>query len=484
MAKLKLHTGTGIFAVLANVCRNPQEALKQFVENAADAIEQADEPEGHISIQLKFEPSGNGNAQSTLKSIVIEDNGVGMSREKMHQVLGRIGDSEKINLALRGEQGIGILSFALIAEDIHLASGFEEGTPSNCLVLKRGWLKSGHAEIVSNCPSHQHNRRGTTVYLEGIPSEVAPQLSKARIREYLGQQFASDLRANLYEMTISDDHETEVIHPQHFRGTKVISTSVPLSRGSSVLIELYVLPWEMNDALIGLYGRGGTRICSLTDLTDFNIAPWSDHRLEGFIRCDHLKRTADKTAIVQDQLFNTFAVELHKIEPKINELLLKVSAESQEQRFRIALNRASRLIDKFLRYREQGKLTDLALVSTAGVRRRNTDRVKRDQPAIVVTRTEEQQKPTVLTRAPHIRLYSPPVEKANYRSWYDSEQEVICINREHVEFLLSQRENKRCVRYLFTIWAKENLLQEFGADAERIADEMVGVLAEAEPLIW
>jgi hypothetical protein len=61
---------------------------------------------------------------------------------------------------------------------------------------------------------------------------------------------------------------------------------------------------------------------------------------------------------------------------------------------------------------------------------------------------------------------------------------VICINRGHVEFLLSQRENKRCVRYLFTIWAKENLLQEYGANAERIADEMVGVLAEAEPLIW
>ena len=41
MAKVELHTGPGIFEVLASVCRNPQEALKQFVENAADAIEQA-----------------------------------------------------------------------------------------------------------------------------------------------------------------------------------------------------------------------------------------------------------------------------------------------------------------------------------------------------------------------------------------------------------------------------------------------------------
>jgi hypothetical protein len=484
MAKLKLHTGTGIFAVLANVCRNPQEALKQFVENAADAIEQAGVRGGRISIQLKYGPSGNGQVKSTLKSIIIEDNGVGMSQEKMHQVLGRIGDSEKINLALRGEQGIGILSFALIAEEVHFASGIEEGKQSSCLVLKRSWLKNGRAEIIARCPPHEHKRRGTTVYLEGILSEVALQLSKARIREYLGQQFASDLRANLYEMTISDDHESETIHPQHFRGTKFISTNIPFGHSRSVYLELYVLPWEVNDAVIGLYGRGGTRICSLTDLPDFKLEPWSDQRLEGFIRCDLLKRTADKTAIVQDKVYNDFATELHKLEPKVNELLLKISAESQEQRFNIALNRASRLIDKFLRYREQGKLTDLTLTYAIGTRKRDIERVRKAEPEIVSSRIEEHHKAPVPTRAPHIRLYSPSAERVNYRSWYDSEQEVICINREHVEFLLSQRENKRCVRYLFTIWAKENLLQEYGEDAERIADEMVGVLAEAEPLIW
>ncbi len=484
MAKLKLHTGTGIFAVLANVCRNPQEALKQFVENAADAIEQAGVQGGRISIHLKYRPSGNGQVKSSLKSIVIEDNGVGMSQEKMYQVLGRIGDSEKINLALRGEQGIGILSFALIAEEVHFASGVEEGKPSSCLVLKRSWLKSGRAEIIARCPSHGHERRGIIVFLEGILPEVAPQLSKTRIKEYLGQQFASDLRANLYEMTISDDHESETINPQHFRGTKVISTNIPFGRGRYIYLELYVLPWEVNDAVIGLYGRGGTKICSLTDLPDFSVEPWSDRRLEGYIRCDLLKRTADKTAVVQDKVFYDFATELHRLEPKIHELLLKVSAESQEQRFSIALNRASRLIDKFLRYREQGKLTDLTLTYAVGIRKRNIDRLKKAEPEVGTSKIVERHREPTPTRAPHIRLYSPSAERVNYRSWYDPEQEVICINREHVEFLLSQRENKRCVRYLFTIWAKENLLQEFGEDAERIADEMVGVLAEAEPLIW
>jgi hypothetical protein len=483
MAKVKLHTGTGVFAVLANVCRNPQEALKQFVENAADAVEEAGISGGHISIKLKYEPVGSGQAESRLKSIIIEDNGVGMAREKMRQVLYRIGDSEKINLALRGEQGIGILAFALIAEELHLASGIEEGKPSACLVLKRSWLKSGHADIIAHCPSHEHKRRGTTVFLEGILPEIAPQLSKAPVKDYLGQQFTSDLRANLYEMTISDDHEFEQIHPQHFRGVKVMSTGLPLGRTGSAFLELYVLPWETNDAAVSLYGRGGTRICALTDLADFKEVPWADRRLDGYIRCDRLKRTADKTAIVQDQTFNVFAAKLRKLEPKVQELILKVSAESQEQRFNVVLSRTSRLIDRFLRYREQGKLTDLSLVSAAITRKRDADKSMKPEPKAQVAGPKKHEW-RVPTRAPHIRLYSPSLEQSTYRSWYDPGLEAICINREHVEFLLSQRENRRCMRYLFTIWAKESLLQEYGANAERIADEMVGVLAEAEPLIW
>lgn len=484
MAKVRLHTGPGVFAVLANVCRNPQEALKQFVENAADAIEQANPDEGRILLKLNYDPSGNGQADSTLRSIIIEDNGVGMTSEKMRQVLHHIGDSEKIHLALRGEQGIGILAFALIAQEVHLAASAAEGSPSSCLVLKRSWLKSGYAEIIERCLAHQHSHRGTMVYLEGILPEVASQLSKTRIKEYLGQQFASDLRANLYEMSISDDHEFEQIHPQHFRGVKVMSTSLPLGRAAgSAFLELYVLPWEMDDATVNLYGRGGTRICSLTDLADFQTLPWSDKRLEGYIRCDRLKRTADKTAVIQDNVFNVFVTELRNLEPKVRELILKVSAESQEQRFNIVLNKVGRLIDKFLRYREQGRLTNLSLTLLTSTRRGDGKRTEQPESKteVVEPRRYEVHLPT---RAPHIRLYSPPKEKAEYRSWYDSKEGAICINREHVEFLLSQRENKRCMRYLFSIWAKESLLQEYGAAAEKIADEMVGVLAEAEPLIW
>ena len=487
MAQVKLHTGPGVFAVLANVCRSPQEALKQFVENAADAIEQAKIEDGQIVIQLQY---NDGLTAIPLKQITIQDNGVGMAPEKMRQVLNSIGDSDKINEALRGEQGIGLLAFALIAQELHLASSAEEGKPSRCLVLKRSWLKTGRAEVVEHCRAHEHTHRGTIVYLEDILPEIAPQLTKSRIKDYLGQQFASDLRANVYTMYISDDHDMEQIHSQRYRGVKVLSTNITLGKGSNAFVELYVLPWEMSDANIGLYGRGGTRICLLSDLADFKMLPWTDQRLEGYIRCDKLKRTADKTAVVQDEVYTAFRAELHQLETKIQKLILEVSTETLERRFNIIMGRAGRLIDKFLRYRDKGLLEELPLMA-AGTAERG------GQTASGVGKNEEELKPIpsagikperptfrAASRAPFIRLQSAPRDKSIYRSWYDPKQSVICINRDHAEFLLSQREDRRCLRYLFTIWAKESLLQEYGPQAEKVADEMVGVLAEAEPLLW
>ncbi len=156
MAKVRLHTGPGVFAVLANVCRNPQEALKQFVENAADAIDQAKTEEGYIRVKLEYEPADNGLKQGILRRLAIEDNGGGMTREKMNQVLRRIGDSEKINLALRGEQGIGLLAFALIAQElasVHLKNDTIDDILSStggltldlCLDSKKRGCKNGYS---------------------------------------------------------------------------------------------------------------------------------------------------------------------------------------------------------------------------------------------------------------------------------------------------------------------------------------------------
>ncbi len=490
MTTVQLHTGPGVFEVLVNVCRNPQEALKQFVENAADAIEQAASGDGRISIELRYRQyrmAATGRADGALHSITVSDNGVGLTPEKMELVLQRIGDSEKLSLVLRGEQGIGLLAFAQLGEEVHLASSAEEGRPSNCLVIKRSWLRRGWAEIVEHCPDHEHHHRGTVVHLENVLTEVSSALARDRIKEYLGQQFANDLRADLYTMSISDGGGFEEIHSHRFRGVRAMSSSLPMNGAGAAFAELYVLPWELPDATISLYGRGGTRICSLTEILDLKRLPWLDQRIEGYIRCDRLKRTADKTAVVQDGVFGVFLAALAEIEPQIQQLIEAISAESQERRFNVIISKAGKLIDKFLRYRDRGILADLPVLTAAGLDRgASVPRTQRylPLPGAIGNGNGHSTGLRTASRAPSIALHSLPREREYYRSWYDGDSGVIVINREHSEFLLAQREDRRCLRYLFSIWVKESLLQEHGSDAERVADEMVGVLAEAEPLLW
>jgi len=490
MARLMLQTGPGVFEVLANVCRGRAEAVKQFVENSADAVQQANTDEGRISVELCFDKTGVEGEARPLKSIVVTDNGVGMDKHKMRQVLQHIGDSEKVQMALRGEKGIGLLAFSLVAQELHVASTATDGVPSSCLVLKRSWLRTGQAEVVERCSRHTHFQRGTVAYLEGILPEIAGKLTKESLKDYLGREFASDLRQGLYAMSISDNHAFEPVPPHRYRGIKAMSTTLPLEKSGSIFIELHVLPWEMADATVSLYGRGGTRICRLTDLEDFNMLPWTDRRLEGYIRCDSLKRTADKTAVIQDQVYQAFVSALHRIEPEITEMIGRISADSRERRFGIVLSKTGKLIDKFLRYRDRGLLTDLSYPSPVlATARRAVSRgngggnggSRRPESSIGGPAGPRHQ---VVTRAPDIEIDSPDREDFQSRSWYDSERGCIHVNREHTEFLLAQREDARCVRYLFTIWVKESLLQEYGADAERLADEMVGMLAEAEPLLW
>jgi hypothetical protein len=485
LSRLTLQTGPGVFEVLANVCRSYQEAVKQFVENSADAIQQAGTDEGRISIHLRYEASGESDRQ--LRAITVADNGIGMNREKMRYILQHIGNSEKMQLALRGEKGIGILAFPLVAQELHIAATDTDGLPSSCLVLKRSWLKSGQAAVVEHCARHIHTKRGAVAYLEGILPEVAGRLTKERLKEYLGREFSNDLRQGLYAMSISDDTEFEPIPPKRYRGIKAMSSSISLGRFGSASVELHVLPWDMADATVSLYGRGGMRICLLTDLDDFKALPWTDQRIEGYVRCDSLRRTADKTAVVQDQVYQAFASGLRRIEPEVMEMIDRISASSLERRFEIVLNKTGRLIDRFLRYRDRGLLADLPYRSPDRKGERRIAELGTAKKAASGADTSGErhggQQYPVDTRIPGIRLHSPPQQRSQARSWYDPDSGCICVNREHSEFLLSQREDARCIRYLFSIWVKESLLQDYGADAERLADEMVGRLAEAEPLL-
>jgi hypothetical protein len=474
MAEIKLQTGTRVFEVLAYLCHSPMEALKQFVENGADAIEQSNKSDGGIRVRLDHSAS----------QIIVEDNGIGIGSEKMGHILQNIGNSEKLQHVLRGEKGVGILAFALIANELHLSSLNGGHTPS-CLVLKREWLKEGRAQIIEQCPQHHLSKPGTRAHLIDILPEIAPQLTKARLKQYLSREFANDLRRNIYTIQISDGHGYEAVEPRIFSGVPTLSSNIRLGSLGNASVQLYTLPFDAEGTNIDLCGRAGIRLCALTDLEEFKKQPWQGQRLEGYVRCDKFRGTADKAAVVQDEVYKTLAEALHKLEPEITEKIGQVTQEYRQNRLAEIMSRVDRFIGYFLHYKETGELPRRKILAGDEA---VPDLVQRlDLPEVrPTTKVPAGNHTSRIVHHPSFLqadLCAPPEGRAQLRTWSDNGSNAVKINVMHTDFLSSERDDKRCAWYLFSVWAKNQLLKEYGTDAEALADEMVGLFSRAGPLL-
>jgi anti-sigma regulatory factor (Ser/Thr protein kinase) len=479
MPEIKLQTGTRVFEVLAYLCHSPMEALKQFVENGADAIEQSSKSDGCIRIRLDH----SSDQQDRPPQIIVEDNGIGIGSEKMGHILQNVGNSEKLQHILRGEKGVGILAFALIADELHLSS-LNGGHKPSCLVLRRQWLREGRAQVIEQCPQHRLSKPGTKAHLIGILPEIAPQLTKTRLKQYLSREFANDLRRNVYTMQISDGHGYEVVEPRIFSGVPTLSSTIGLATLGHASIQLYTLPFEAEGANIDLCGRAGIRLCALTDLEEFKKEPWQGQRLEGCVRCDKLRGTADKAAVVQDEVYKALAEALHSLEPQIIEKIGQVTQEYRQNRLVEIMSRVDKFIGYFLHYKDTGELPRRKIIFTEQT---TPDLVQKiNLPAVSPgTRVPVSSRPPRNNHLSFLQadLCTPPEGRAQLRAWSDNGGNAVKINVLHTDFLSSERDDKRCAWYLFSVWAKQQLLKEYGTDAEALADEMVGLFSRAGPLL-
>lgn len=483
MSEVKLQTGRNIFEVLAHMRHSPLESLEQFVENGADAVEQAGISDGCIRISLERSPS----QQDRPSLIVVEDNGIGMSAEKMRAVAQRIGDSEKVDQVLRGEKGIGILSFASIANELHLCSHNAHDSPASCLVLRRDWLRDGLAQVITSCPQHPHLKRGTRAYLIDILPEVAPQLTQARLKRHLGREFAEDLRRNVYTMLVGDRHGYEPIKPRQFQGIPMLITTLDLGAYGRAAVELYALPVETPEAAVDLFGKGGVRLCALTSLEEFQGQPWLDRRLEGTVHYDRLQSTTDKTAVVQNETYKALTEALHSLETQITEKVGQIAQEYRDSRLSEIMRRVNIFIGHFLHYMETGYATEMPKRSNGNKEKAATEvsdqaailpQTDKLNPEVHSTHRRGDSHPSYL----QADLCLPASDAARLRTW-SNEAGAIQINTLHSDFLTAERDDTQCAWYLFSAWAKQYLLTEYGSEPTIMADEMVGLFSHAGPLL-
>ncbi len=107
----------------SNLYSGPQVFLRELLQNAADAIRarKALDPNLEGQIDLELVRSEDGSV-----TLVVEDNGVGLTPDEVHQFLATIGSSSKREAALEqrsdfiGQFGIGLLSCFIVTDEIVL----------------------------------------------------------------------------------------------------------------------------------------------------------------------------------------------------------------------------------------------------------------------------------------------------------------------------------------------------------------------------
>ena len=102
--------------------------LRELIQNAVDAIEarantEADDYQGEIHIHIHR--AGDKGTENAGLLFSIEDNGIGLSEQEVHQFLATIGSSSKrhrTDLNFIGQFGIGLLSAFIVADELELVS--------------------------------------------------------------------------------------------------------------------------------------------------------------------------------------------------------------------------------------------------------------------------------------------------------------------------------------------------------------------------
>lgn len=125
---------SGMINILSNhLYSSPKVFLRELLQNAVDAVTARKEMEHHYEGRIHIELAGTGSGAT----LMMEDNGIGLTEEDVHQFLAMIGQSSKRGKDLMMEEtsfigrfGIGLLSCFMVSDEIVMLTQSAKGGPS------------------------------------------------------------------------------------------------------------------------------------------------------------------------------------------------------------------------------------------------------------------------------------------------------------------------------------------------------------------
>ncbi len=494
--KIRLRIGSVKKAVLVagQTYQDPKDALNEFVSNAADEYTETERNGARIRIIMR--------RRGKYPTIVVDDDGRGMSPERLEEVAKNLFNSNKVgDERTLGEKAIGMLAFQQLGAKLDIVSRAEGSTETHVLKLTRGEVNA----TIDRERRRARDRPGTSIYIGHLDKEVLRMITQRKIVTYLRERRASALASGLYEIEVIEGSKRELVTPDEPEGVKV-----PLRPHQTLwgLLEfsLYVAPPGVSRS-VAVVGRAGTTIIDdLTAMEEFDHQPWTGDQVLGRVQFPALKQSAGRRAILRDdEAWPIFVEIVRSIEPLVAAMAEKVRVELDRDvadrmgdQIRKIFSRVLKELDDLdnpMRTLmgdqpgEGGLLSGLNAAGGSGSGDDNDagggsdDDPSEESPSIDDLAPEpgpdqppplsEGAKPSG-RRAKRLPTVAVDPSPGRDRSRFDAEASVVLYNQDHPDFLMLKDDEPAMLDYLATLVAKEYVVYNNPmAAADELAEEMV-----------
>jgi hypothetical protein len=298
--------------IIARSQTHPLKAVCELTENAIDA--------GSKNVQiLRRRQKG-----AIFLEVVDDGNGVRQNDDgqpDFARIATHVCDSMKRHLdpdekkGVHGEFGIGLLSFWSLGEELRMVCGGQDGRLYEML------LKRGGQHYMVHKARGRISMGGTRVIVGPLLDVTKKVVTGEKVVRYLSAELRDRIRTTGVTVHVLDrvSRKDLIVTPREFEGDRLdIPRRFATSHGD-VHAELYFRSESSSENAGIAVCKDGTRVLkNITELMQFQHAPWGDSRVEGILDFDAFNLApGTRDGIVPDERLDAFVSAMQAVEPLI-----------------------------------------------------------------------------------------------------------------------------------------------------------------------
>ncbi len=303
--------------IIAQSQTHPLKAVCELVENAIDAgAKNIEIVRRRTNDQIMLEVGDDGHG------VRLDQNG----RPHFEHIATHVCDSMKRRLSrpervgVHGEFGIGLLSFWSLGEQLRMIASDDQGRLHE-MILDRGERSYSVSPL-----RRMFAPGGTQIIVGPLLKSTRNILTGEKLRRYLSAELRDRIRASGVRIQISDriSRKQLVVIPREFQGERLDELKSISTSFGKLIVELYLRPTADNrqETRVALC-KDGTRVLrDITELIQFDRAPWTDGRLEGILDFPAFDLApGTRNGVVPNERLEMFIEAVYRIEPAVNEAI-------------------------------------------------------------------------------------------------------------------------------------------------------------------